>query len=40
MELTSISRYRILQKLGAGGTASGFIEELADLEVPDEPDDE
>jgi DNA-directed RNA polymerase subunit beta' len=29
-----------LEKLGAGGTASGFIEELADLEVPDEPDDE
>jgi hypothetical protein len=29
-----------LEKLGAGGTSSGFIEELADLEVPDEPGEE
>jgi DNA-directed RNA polymerase subunit beta' len=29
-----------LEKLGAGGTASGFIEELADLEVPEEPGDD
>ena len=29
-----------LEKIGAGGTDPGFVEELADLEIPEEPTEE